>query len=157
MKRIIQRNLNLSLVYTLEGISYISILDGNGTCCENCGKPISNIAHLKSEGKSYYVGLDCMDTLLEQSKNILSSDDIFKYNWVYKSAIQKAKSTRSKILKLRKKYPTLKVNFVEFEDSFGFSYEAPDEKTGYTNPLGWDYTYNNEFKELTLNYIKDLL
>jgi hypothetical protein len=157
MKTIIQRNLDLSKVYTLEGISYVSLVDGGGTCCDNCGKPISNIAELKSEEKHYYVGLDCMDTILEQSQNVMSWDDQYKYNWIYKAAIQKAKSTRAKILKLKKQYgDNLIVTMVEFKDKFGFSYDKKDERWG-TSPLGFDYRYENEFKEITTSYTKDLV
>ncbi len=157
MKTVIQRNLDLTKVYSLEGVSYIPLIEGGGTCCDNCGKLISNIAHLKSEGKSFYVGLDCMDTLLQQSETVLNWNDQYKYNWIFKAAIQKAKSTRTKIMKLKKEYKeNLIVRLVEFADQFGFSYEKKCEKYG-SSPLGWDYRYDNEFKELTLNYVKDLI
>ena len=156
MKAIIQRNLDLSKVYELAGVSYQSIEDGGGHSCDNCGKIITNIAQLKCEGKSYYVGLDCMDTLLEQSQNVLSWDDQFKYNWVYKAAIQKAKSLRAKILKGVKKYPSYTVKQVEGvgkdgKEWYGFRFNNGNE------PLGWDYTYDIEFKELTLSYVKGLI
>ena len=155
MKAVIQRNLDLSKVYQLEGISYVPLIDGGGTCCDNCNKPISNIAHLKCESKNYYVGLDCMDTILEQSENVLSWDDQYKYNWIIKAAVQKAKSTRAKILKLQKKHSSLSVQLVEFEDNFGFRYEY--QRGQYSEPLGWDFTYDNEFKEMTLKYVDGLI
>jgi hypothetical protein len=157
MKTVIQRNLDLSKVYTLEGINYISLIDGGGTCCDNCNKLISNIAELKCDRKSYYVGLDCMDTILQQSQTVLSWDDQFKYNWVFKAAIQKAKSIRAKILKLQKKHgDKLIVTLTEFPDKFGFSFDVKDEKWG-TSPLGWDYGFDNDFKEITLGYVAGLI
>jgi hypothetical protein len=155
MKNVIQRNLDLSKFYSLEGVTYTPLIDGNGTCCDNCGKPISNIAHLKADNKSYYVGLDCMETLLQQSQNIISWDDQYKYNWIYKAAIQKAKSTRAKIVKLKKQYGDgLIVTLVKFKDNFGFRYEKKCEKYG-SSPLGYDYRYELEFFDITFNYVKD--
>jgi len=153
MKTVIQRQMDLSKVYKLEGIQYISILDG-GCTCDNCGKLIANIATLESEGKRYSVGLDCLETLLQQSETVLNWDDQYKFNWIYKAAIQKAKSTRAKITKLKKEYPSLVVELSEFEDRFGFRYSRT--KNGHWDPLGFDFTYQNEFKELTLGYLQGL-
>ena len=36
------------------------------TTCDNCGKPISRIAELEAEGKHYFIGFDCAETLLKE-------------------------------------------------------------------------------------------
>jgi hypothetical protein len=150
-KTIIQRNLDLSKSYTLEGVMYSSIEDGNVQSCDNCGKLICNIAHIKTQGKSYYIGLDCLDTILESNKRLISDNDYIEYIFGDKPAIQKAKGLRTKILNYSKKYPEFVAIFKEFKDSFGFSFDQP------TGPrLGWDYTFNLKYKDLTLNYIKNL-
>ena len=157
MKAVIQRNLDLSKVYELIGVRYESLIDGSGTTCSNCGKPISNIADISNDGNHYSVGLDCMDTILQQSQTVMSWSDSFKYNFVMKAAIQRSKSVRAKILKLQKKHgESLIVTLVEFTDCFGFNFELKCAKWG-TSPLGWDYTYDNEFKAITLQYVKGLI
>jgi hypothetical protein len=66
MKKIIQRALPITDTYTVHSYSYVSLIDGQGTCCENCGKLISNIVTLKNQkGKKFIVGNDCADTLTE--------------------------------------------------------------------------------------------
>ena len=55
---------------------------------------------------------------------------------------------------MSKQYPSLIIELAEFDDHFGFSYSSP--KNGWNNPLGWDYTYQNEFKEITLGYLQGL-
>lgn len=153
MKNIIQRALDLSKQYELISVSYCSIEDGGGQSCENCGKLITNVATIKSD-KFYQIGLDCLDTILENNQRIISDEDYLKYQYSDKPAIAKAKALRAKILKYSKQYPNFTAVFKEFKDrqgndSMGFSYE-----NGEGPRLGWDYTFNPTYKELTLNYVK---
>lgn len=154
MKNIIQRALDLKKQYELIDVSYCSIEDGGGQSCENCGKLITNVATIRSEGRNYQIGLDCLDTILENNNRLISDADYLKYQYSDKPAIQKAKALRAKILKYAKKYPLFEAKFVEFKDKFGFSFS----EEGETNfkPLGWDYTFNPQYKTLTLNYVKGI-
>lgn len=62
-KNIIQRNLPLDVKYILIDKSYLSIENGGGCSCDNCGKLITNVATIKNESnKVYNVGFDCLET-----------------------------------------------------------------------------------------------
>ena len=97
-KKVIQRALPLDQTYKLLETFYSSLEDGGGHVCENCGRPISNIA--KVFGEKYktvnYIGMDCAETLT-------GINDDFLFSWVAKGDFQAAKSARQKILKLLKK------------------------------------------------------
>lgn len=64
-KKIIERNLKFSDQYVYIDTKRGSILDGDVTCCDNCGKIIANICHVvrKSDNKHFYIGTDCAETL----------------------------------------------------------------------------------------------
>lgn len=160
IKNIIQRALDLKKQYELIEVSYCSIEDGGGQSCENCGKLITNVATIRSEGRNYQIGLDCLDTILENNNRLISDADYLKYQYSDKPAIQKAKGLRAKVLKYAKKYPLFEAKFREFKDRtgkdcFGFNFSEEGE-TGNFKPLGWDYTFDPEYKTLTLNYIKGI-
>lgn len=56
--------------YTKTGTNYISILDGNGCTCDNCGRLIANMVYVKHEsGKSFTIGQDCTKTLFDVRTN----------------------------------------------------------------------------------------
>lgn len=170
-KNIIQRALPLNVKYTLLSVNYLSLENGGGCSCNNCGKLITNVATVKSD-KIYNIGLDCLDALLENN-NLLEHESYIKYIWSDKPAINKAKSLRVKLLKKAKEDISFRALYREFEDGmFGFSYEVDRVKTfklsedrksiidcePYTekDPQGFDYTFQPEYKELTLNYLKGL-
>ena len=154
-KKIIQRNLPLNVKYSLEGITYISVLDG-GCTCDNCGKLISNIATVKSDKGTYNIGTDCLETL-QQNNDLLNCVDYTNYLFSDKPALQKAKTTRSKILNQQKKNPSFKAKIYILKDGsgFGFSYSIHNEKWG-EEPYGFDYTFDINYLKLTKNYLKDL-
>lgn len=153
-KKVIQRMLPLDVKYRLIEVTYLSIEDGGGCSCDNCGKLITNIAHIQNDqGKNYAIGLDCLDTILENN-NLLEHESYVQYVFSDKPAIQKAKQLRSKCLKMAKQDENWKAIYKEFEDSFGFSFETT--RNGMFEPLGWNYTYQLKYKELTLNYLKGL-
>ena len=153
MKKVIQRSLPLDTKYSLIGVSYLSIEDGGGCACDNCGKLITNIATIKSDKGSYTIGLDCLDTILLNNE-LLNGEDYFQYQYSDKPAIQKAKSLRAKILKKSKTDVNFKATFKEQSNSFGFYFETL--RNGKFDPQGWDYTFNPKYKELTLNYLKGI-
>ncbi len=79
-KRIVQRNLPLDVKYSLRGIVHGSVIDGDGTICDNCNAIISNVATIADEsGKQFHVGLDCMKSLT--LKPSLASEEMLEsYN-----------------------------------------------------------------------------
>lgn len=78
MKNIIERNLPLDRMYVIIDKKYIP-LEHSSAICDNCGRPIANIATVKdSTGKIYNVGFDCMETLL-MNNQLLSQADIDDY------------------------------------------------------------------------------
>lgn len=72
----------INMQLELLGITRQNILDAQFVCsCDNCGKPIVNIASVKdSEGVIYNIGLDCKKTLIDLPKinEILASDNFMK-------------------------------------------------------------------------------
>jgi hypothetical protein len=79
MKSIIKRNLNLDIKYNLIDKNYISLIDGNGCTCDNCGKLIANIATVKNENNEIFtIGFDCLETLL-LNNNLLNGKSILEY------------------------------------------------------------------------------
>lgn len=84
MKQIIQRALPLNTKYVLIDKKYIPLLESFGTCCDNCGKLISNIATVKNgNGNVFNIGFDCLETILINN-SLLSSNDIQEYERVKK-------------------------------------------------------------------------
>lgn len=56
--------------YTKTGTNYISILDGNGCACDNCGRLIANMVYVNHEsGKAFTIGQDCAKTLFDERIN----------------------------------------------------------------------------------------
>lgn len=172
-KKVIQRALPLDVKYSIVSVSYLSLEDGGGCSCDNCGKLITNMASVKSDKGSYTIGLDCLDTILVNN-SLLDNESYMQYLYSDKPAISKAKSLRSKILKKQKEDITFTATLYVFEgkDYFGFSFSRLETKTyrltedkkniekcapyqSY-DPCGFDYTFNPAYKELTLNYIKGL-
>lgn len=56
--------------YTKISAVYISLIDGMGCTCDNCGRLIANIVTVKHEGgKHYTIGQDCAKTLFSKQEN----------------------------------------------------------------------------------------
>ncbi len=71
MKTVIQRNLPLNKRYIFVSAKYVSLIDGTGSTCENCGKLIANMITVKDEdGKQYVIGQDCAKTLTSLQKDV---------------------------------------------------------------------------------------
>ena len=103
-KKVIQRNLDLNKEYSFVSAKYISLVDGSGCSCDNCGKLIANIVIIKdAEGSHYNVGSDCATTLqsLQKDYNYFLNKDIFS----------EGKSLRAKVNKLVKSMNDEKINF----------------------------------------------
>lgn len=114
-KNIIQRNLPINQQYTLLETFYCSIEDG-GNCCENCGRPITNIAKIigNTDKLVRYIGMDCAETLTSIKDNL----GFEKYSF------QAGKSARAAIMKLLKKAKEsnteLEIKIQTFKDGEGF-------------------------------------
>ena len=79
MKAIIKRNLPLNVKYNLIDKKYISLVDGFGCTCDNCGKLIANIATVKNDNNNTFnIGFDCLETLL-LNNNLLNGKSITEY------------------------------------------------------------------------------
>lgn len=170
-KKVIQRSLPLDVEYSVVSVSYISLEDGGGCACDNCGKLITNMATVKSSKGQYIIGLDCLDTVI-LNNDLLKGENYLKYLYSDKPAIDKAKSLRAKILKAVKKDSTFRAELVELKDSFGFRYTIEKTQTRKYNevtkkldtvapflqkePQGYDYRFDLAYKELTLSYVKNI-
>ena len=87
-KQLIERVLPFSGKYIYLGITKGSIIDGQCTCCDNCGTLIANMVTVReqSTGKTYTIGTDCAETL-SQAKCLYNNgsktdfyQDIYEYN-----------------------------------------------------------------------------
>lgn len=121
MKNIIARKLSLNVSYTLTDKKYISLTDGFGCTCDNCGKLIANIATVNDGNKSYNIGFDCLDTIL-QNNAILSDIDIADY--------QQYKAALSKIMKFIKRIKEVRVSC---KSVTGIKFEVPKWESDYHN------------------------
>lgn len=89
-KQLIERNLPFTDKYIYLGITRGSIESAQFTCCDNCGKLITNMVTVASNttGKKYTIGTDCAETLVAAKclyNNGTSTDyqiDIYSYNQV---------------------------------------------------------------------------
>lgn len=119
IKRVIQRNLPINQTYTLLETYYSSIED-SATCCDNCGRLISNIAKIIGDNDKLirHIGIDCAETLSSIRDNLFFE--------LY--AFQAGKSARASILKIIKKAKeqgvTLEICVQTFSSGEGYYKEA---------------------------------
>ena len=77
MKKLIERNLPFSNRYELKGITRCE----DGFMCSNCNKPIVNIATVVCDAETYYIGLDCLQSLKEAgSLKEQDTDLVYSFN-----------------------------------------------------------------------------
>ncbi len=131
-KRIIERKLPLSQIYTLISTNYISLVDGYGCTCDNCGKLIANMATVKggNDNKSYTIGLDCLDTFLINN-NLLENKSIEQIT-IVKKALPKVIKIRNEIKDFLFKNPFITTVKIEasslFNDWLTFNYFQGDRQ-----------------------------
>ena len=141
VKAIIQRNLPLSDTYTLVSYRYASILNGNGECCDNCGKLISNIVTVaNATGKRYTIGTDCANTLLA---------DKAAYLFEVLPAFDEGKALRKKILSTLKKDSNAK--------PYIYTSDNNDTFVVIRYTLGYTSMHKVIYTSVSLPYLKDLL
>lgn len=138
---IIQRALPLTDTYKIHSFKYVSLIDGQGTCCDNCGKLISNIVTLENQkGEKYVVGNDCADTL---------TNDKIKMLFEVQPAFNEGKSLRAKIMKHFKNNRIVKACIYNSNDSKQFIVLQTAQ--------GASSMQHIVYPEITIPYIKDLL
>lgn len=146
-KKVIQRNLPLDGQYKFVSAKYISIIDGGGCSCENCGKLISNMVTIEDANKKQFtVGSDCAETL--QS---LKSDLNYFQN---KNSFEEGKQMRAKIQRHIKKQVGDRWDIVDFHvytNKVNEKFLVCARKDGGS---GMTQIY---YPEITIAYIKDLL
>lgn len=88
-KKLIERALKFSDRYSYTGITRGSIEGGQVTCCDNCGKLITNICTVirHADKKAFHIGTDCCETLVKAQTlfNAYGADyqtDLYSFNKV---------------------------------------------------------------------------
>lgn len=147
-KKVIQRALPLNVKYSFVSATYISLVDGGGTCCDNCGKLIANMVTVMDEaGKKFVVGSDCAETLT-------TVNDPFEWKGLVSNPFSEGKRIRSKIAKHIKAGNITGVELKSFKSL----------KTGlevtyiqYLTVRPSNATDTIYYPEVTLNYIKEYI
>lgn len=82
--------------YTKISAIYISLIDGTGCTCDNCGRLIANIVTVKNEEtKKYYtIGQDCAKNLFSQEENKAIDKEIKNYISSEKRRIEAEKQAK---------------------------------------------------------------
>lgn len=147
MKTIIERNLPLTEKYFLVDKKYIPLVESFGTCCDNCGQLIANIATVKSEsGKVFTIGFDCLETLLINN-SLLSSGDVAEY--------EKARAQLPKIIRASKKLSeTIQAN--KNINITGILFESPMFAGDKFIPFYWLKNGENKSRDNDLLTCKDV-
>lgn len=91
-KSIIQRNLPTDVEYELIESYYMSMENGGGEICQNCGRFITNVAIVQSKYGSFHIGMDCAATLT-------GIKDSFSFEYEHKARFNQAKQARTTLLK----------------------------------------------------------
>lgn len=146
-KKIVQRALPLDQKYEILSVYRGDFLSGNITTCQNCGKPISNIAEVKnSAGTTFHVGIDCAKTL-----SLVNPLDFEGYDYTFKQVV--------KFIKLAKKEKSIVTNdgfravvqyihhsnkWGEFTDAFDVFEDWMDRHSPGWKQLLTNNTDNNE-------------
>jgi hypothetical protein len=153
----IQRNLPLDKTYSIVSSRHAGMEEG--ICCDNCNKPISNIAHIKdSDDNHYNVGLDCAETLS-------GIKDDFQFNFVHKSAFDVARALRKKLLGQIKKYHVdglskISITARQFETNKGNEYIVETYchyPTGRRDYLSYSFHDVENYNNYVFPMIKDLI
>lgn len=109
MKTIVRRNLPINDVYSIQDSFYTGT--ENGTCCDNCGKYITNVAVIaNTENKLFNVGLDCAETLssLKGLDRVIAD---FKESKAVRAKVNKAIKSGKEIGFEATQYGQIKVSF----------------------------------------------
>ena len=141
MKTIIKRKLNLNVKYVCIDKKYIPLFDGGGTCCDNCGKLIANIATVKSSEGVYYIGFDCLETFL-LNNSLLDGFDLEQY--------EATKKQIAVIIRLSKQVKEVISNNPQINIT-GLLFNKPSYKSDF---YPFYYLKNNELTSRDNSYLK---
>lgn len=140
-KNVIRRALPLNTTYTVKGFNYVPLIDGGGSCCDNCGKPISNLVTLQdTTGNRFVVGSDCAETLAQK--------DLAYIELNYQ--LSEGKNLRTRIRNAFKKQ-TANVAYIYTSKTDGEQFLVIGKENGPSAMLKISYP------ETSLHFIKDLL
>lgn len=145
-----QGNLSITTTYTIVGSNYVGL--ENGTCCDNCGRLISNLAFIENaDGKEFTVGMDCAGTLA-------GIKDDFTFEYVHKANFQQAKQARATILRnIKKGLTNLRIKTSDDTNNYykevGAGVWYMDYPTGGST---WKQYPRDVWKNYVLPMIKDL-
>ncbi len=79
--------------------TYIPLMEGGGSICENCGRLIANIVTVKHEtGKYFIIGADCAKTVLNDKQQKASDEIIKKETRISKKIAELNKAGRPFVL-----------------------------------------------------------
>jgi len=144
VKRLLQRALPLKEIYTITGYNYIPLIDGEGTCCDNCGKLIANMVYLKdSKNKTHTVGNDCAKTLT------FASADLFKLETEINNAFNEGKTLRTKIVSHLKKE--------NITGAYAWENTKYEKYIVFMVKRGGTSMQRLYYPEISLRYVEDLL
>jgi len=146
MKAIIKRALPLDVRYTVIDKKYISLVDGFGCTCDNCGKLIANIAIVKSVNGVYNIGFDCLETFL-MNNNLLdgfTSENLDNVRHNIKTSLRFAKHVRE-VMDMNSANPITGIKFT------GLQYGTWVEFYWLTNGTT-DSRNNSNFKVKNIDY-----
>jgi len=146
-KKVIRRNLPINKEYKLVDSFYTGGIMDNPMSCENCGRPIANVAVIEDEdGKKYDVGMDCAETL-SQIKNSL------EFN-IAQNDFNEANAIRTRIRTAFKKNPNA---ILEASNTYtgtihlGMKDERGRALNGVSIPKDFFFKYLPEFKNKISN------
>ncbi len=147
VKQIVQRNLPLNRSYELIDSHYGG--EGEYTICQNCNKPISNVATVKDDkGKYFDVGLDCASTLTGLKDNPFLLDQHEYY-------FTRANSLKAKIRKrLKEGFYVSVTHFISHEGESKYMVDFVSKRgRGY----GWDSLDADLFEKYLLPMVSGMI
>ena len=153
MKQIIERKVALNQRYHIIDKKFIPLTESCGTCCDNCGQLIANIATVKNDsGQVFTIGFDCLETLLINNA-LLSAVDIEEYHRIKKmipKVLRFAKSIKETIAN----NSNINITGIKFEKPmepfFAFHWLKNNQLTGRDN----DYV---KLKDVDLTFLIEAL
>jgi hypothetical protein len=157
-KKVVQRNLPLDAKYTIIG-SYYSSIEETGTCCENCGRPISDCCDIVNErGNKHTVGMDCASTLSGIKDTLNFSQHEYNFSL--------AKQARAKIMKAIKQHgiEDMEISASTFENADNYwkeigagNWRVWKNAEGRNVVSNWQSYPKDRWQNYVLPMIKDLI
>lgn len=131
--------------YTLINVCIQTIESGTPLICDDCGRTIFNIATIKgkSDGKTYNVGLSCVEKL--RNKTIyFDSGTLFEYESLQSE--WKAALNSLKWLKKQAEKAPLNFRLYKYDNGIDFSIELEFAKDFQCHKKGWPAGHTQAFE-----------